>query len=171
MGASLNHIQLPKIAGDPLKAGGSSFAAEALSISVKDASSLARSRARLCRPSARSDRPLALATEAKRRRDRGRFEVIERIELGPRLPLTGDADMEAIGNALHAVFAADDGEDDMALRLQRAKSILSRWKTFQVQAADVIAAADRLRRISASAGPAARSFARRRFPRGSTASS
>ena len=144
VGESLNHVQLPKMAGDPLKAGDSSFAAEALSISVKDAlpwagpapAFVARPRDPIVRPPLRR-RPSAEETA-------GGFEVIERIELGPRLPLTGDADMESIGNALHAVFAADDGEDDMALRRQRAKSIISRWKTFQVQPADVIAAADQL---------------------------
>ncbi len=69
--------------------------------------------------------------------------MIERIELGPRLPLTGDADMEAIGDALHAVFAADDGRDDGPSPAAREVD-LSRWKTFEVQAADVIAAAGRL---------------------------
>ena len=144
VGASPNHVQLPKASGDPLRAGGLSFAAEALAVSAKEAlpwpgpapAFVSRPREAKVRPPLRR-RPSGDETT-------GAFEVTERFELGPRLPLTGDADMEAIGNALHAVFAADAGGDDMALRLERATSILSRWKAFPVQPADVIAAADRL---------------------------
>ncbi len=71
VGGAIDHVQLPKAAGDPLKAGDSSFAAEALSISAKDAFPWSGPSPAFVAQSARCDRPSAAATEAERRRDRG----------------------------------------------------------------------------------------------------
>jgi hypothetical protein len=159
----------PKTAADLLKAEDLSFAAEALSISVKDAfrqlgpapAFVARPRDAIARPPLRR-RPSGEETA-------GAFQVIKRIGLGSRLPLIGDADMEAVGNALHAVFSTADGGDDMALGLGRKFDPLP-LEGFEVQAA-AIAAADRLDVHIRQRSPAARSRVRLRCPRGSTARS
>jgi ATP-dependent exoDNAse (exonuclease V) beta subunit len=143
-GASEGHVRLPKAAGESVKAGEELFAAETLALAAKEAAPLAGPTATFVAvPRAAIDRPPLRRTPSGEETE-GAFEVVERIGLGPRLPLTGDPDMGAVGNALHAVFAADDGGEERTDRLQRAAATLSRWKISEVQAADAIAAADRL---------------------------
>ncbi len=48
-------------------------------------------------------------------------------QIGERIPITGKPDMDVVGNAIHAFFAADRWEFDDRHRLDRATRILKRW--------------------------------------------
>jgi ATP-dependent helicase/nuclease subunit A len=72
------------------------------------------------------------------------YVVVERVQLGPRLPLVGRTDMLSLGEAVHAIFAADRAEQLPATRYDRAAAILERWGVHQVKAQDVLDACDRL---------------------------
>ncbi len=66
------------------------------------------------------------------------------VSIGERLPLTGVADMEALGEALHGFFAADRHGADSRWRKALAERRLSRWGVTALRAEDAVLAADRL---------------------------
>jgi ATP-dependent exoDNAse (exonuclease V) beta subunit len=72
-------------------------------------------------------------------------EIVERIELGPRLALTGTPDMAALGDAVHGFLAADSIVRDAARRLDAAEKSMARWGVGgALSAVDLRAASDRL---------------------------
>ena len=72
------------------------------------------------------------------------YKVLERIEIGPRLSLSGSPDFTRLGDAVHAILAADKPADDLQHRAQMAADILERWGVAALKPDDVIAASDRL---------------------------
>jgi len=72
------------------------------------------------------------------------FGITERVDLGNRLPLVGDPDMNALGQALHAIFASDDAAHETAVRLERAEGLLRRWNISALSPENAVIAADRL---------------------------
>ncbi|WP_300974501.1 exodeoxyribonuclease V subunit beta [Sphingomonas sp. LHG3406-1] len=72
------------------------------------------------------------------------YQVVERIQLGGRLPLVGEADMRLLGEAVHAIIASDDLLASHADRLSLAQRVLANWGVHQIAAPDVLAAHDRL---------------------------
>jgi len=74
----------------------------------------------------------------------GDWRVVERVNLGGRLPIDGVADMAALGEALHAIIAYDDFRRDAAQRLADADATLARWEVKGFAAADALIASDRL---------------------------
>jgi ATP-dependent helicase/nuclease subunit A len=68
----------------------------------------------------------------------------ERHQLGDRLSLVGDPDMQVIGEALHRFFACDDPSQSAETRLARANILRQRWGALQLAPADFVAASDRL---------------------------
>ena len=65
--------------------------------------------------------------------------------LGDRLSLTGDPDMQVIGEVFHRFFACDDPPTlPSELRLARADGLRRRWSAPQLAAADLVAASNRL---------------------------
>ncbi|PJR10687.1 UvrD-helicase domain-containing protein [Sinorhizobium meliloti] len=74
----------------------------------------------------------------------GDWRVVERVNLGGRLPIDGVADMAALGEALHAIIAYDDGGRDAAQRLTDAEATLARWRVKGFAAADALTACGRL---------------------------
>ncbi len=78
------------------------------------------------------------------------------IELGDRLPLSGQPDMAHLGNAVHGFLAADCPESDQALRAERARDALDRWSVEALRPEDLLLASDRLQQHLASAFPEAR---------------
>lgn len=81
------------------------------------------------------------------------YVVVERIQLGPRLSFVGTPDMLHLGEAVHAIFAADRSDQPGPARLVQADRILSRWGVHEVQAQDVLDACDRLDRHLADLWP------------------
>jgi ATP-dependent exoDNAse (exonuclease V) beta subunit len=71
--------------------------------------------------------------------------ILERISIGPRLPLTGSPDMASLGDAIHAFFAADMRKRVKTERRDMAQNLMVRWGVNGALAPqDVVDAADRL---------------------------
>ena len=66
------------------------------------------------------------------------------VELGDRLPLVGQPDMEHLGHAVHGFLASDRPDQDQDLRLERARETLDRWGVGALQPASLLVASDRL---------------------------
>jgi ATP-dependent exoDNAse (exonuclease V) beta subunit len=74
----------------------------------------------------------------------------QKIELGGKLLLSGTANEETVGNAVHAFFGADHDSLKPEQRTALAKSILSQWKLGGlIQEGDLISASDRLKKAIA----------------------
>lgn len=74
----------------------------------------------------------------------GAVRVVERVQLGDRLTLIGDPDLQAVGEAFHRFFASDDPERLAPTRLTSAADMLRRWSAPQIPPGDLVKAADRL---------------------------
>lgn len=88
--------------------------------------------------------------------DKSEAEVTvgEIIDLGGRLQLTGAAEDDVVGNAVHAFLAADGEALGAEGRLGLAKETVARWKLSGVLAAEeLVAAADRLNKAVALRWP------------------
>jgi ATP-dependent exoDNAse (exonuclease V) beta subunit len=86
--------------------------------------------------------PLRLRPSAELARAAIPYDV---VELGPRLPLGGTPDMQALGEALHSFFAVDRVSDARADRLARASGCLSAWMVAgALLPGDLVESADRL---------------------------
>jgi hypothetical protein len=70
--------------------------------------------------------------------------VVETVQLGPRIPLVGDPDLQALGEASHRFFAFDDPVHPAPARLALAGDMLRRWGAPQLASGDLVEAADRL---------------------------
>jgi hypothetical protein len=53
--------------------------------------------------------------------------ILETVRLGERIALPGSPDLQALGEALHGLFAADDPSAPRAERLDLARGLLDRW--------------------------------------------
>ncbi len=72
--------------------------------------------------------------------DAVRFEA---LEIGPRLALTGHADMQALGEAVHGFLAADRPAAAQVKRLSMAERLLRSWDVSALTPRDVVDVADR----------------------------
>jgi ATP-dependent exoDNAse (exonuclease V) beta subunit len=77
----------------------------------------------------------------------GEVRVVETVRLGSRVPLIGDPDRQAIGEAFHRFFACDDPKAPADVRVELARGMLSRWGAPEVAPADLVGAAERLHRF------------------------
>jgi ATP-dependent helicase/nuclease subunit A len=138
------HVALPSGAANTLVAGADSFPARVSPMAVDDvvAPSIVRPAfVRLTRHI--RDRP-ALYRRPSGETTTDPYVVVERVQLGPRLPFVGTPDMLSLGEAVHAIFAADRADQPPAARYRRADAILERWGVHQVKAQDVLDSCDRL---------------------------
>ncbi len=76
---------------------------------------------------------------------RDSVSICNTIELGNRIPLYGDSDMELVGDAIHAFLAVDNNLWESERRLEMAKQILHNWKVAAIKAESLVEASDRLR--------------------------
>lgn len=150
------HVALASGASNVLTAGEATFPARVSPMAVDDALAppiVKPAYVRLARPT--QDRaPL-------HRRPSGEtgaepYVVVEKIQLGPRLPFVGTPDMLSLGEAVHAIFAANHADRPNAVRMAQAERILGRWGVHQVQAQAVLDACDRLNQHLGSLWPAGR---------------
>ncbi len=74
------------------------------------------------------------------------FSISERIVLGTRIVLTGNDDVQRIGDAVHCFFAADDVEQPMAERMQLGRELLAAWTLSSLKPFDLISMSNRLNR-------------------------
>jgi len=93
-------------------------------------------------------RPSASAFEAV-------VAIAETVRVGPRLPLVGEPDMNAVGEACHGFFACDDSERPAERRQAQAAALLRAWGVPQLAAHDLVAASDRLTTFLAKRYPGA----------------
>jgi len=138
------HVRLPEQQGEPLMAGAAAFPARLIPVAVdepKPVDTTRRTFVRMARPVIRRA-PLRRRPSAEK--DGSAYSIVERITLGPRLPLEGAADMTRVGEAVHAIFAAHRGNEPAPDRSARAEAILARWGVHQIAASDVLEACDRL---------------------------
>lgn len=157
-GANSGHVTLPPAGMSVLNVGSETFAARTTSLSADDAPTRAAPRA----PFVRLSRPMPVRRALHRRpsdaSDDGDYIVSDVITLGPRLTLTGAPDMVRVGEAVHAIFAADRAATSSAYRVAAATAILERWHVHEVRAAEVIEACDRLAQHVCSIWPSGRQF-------------
>lgn len=143
-GGGSGHVELSRSKDTPVKAGTATFPAEVETLSagtepvarVKVPSFVRVARIPVERP--------ALYRRPSSAGGSDMYRVVERIILGPRLPLVGSADMRLVGEAVHAIIAADGPTDAPEKRSAGAKAILDRWGVHQIAPGDVLAACDRL---------------------------
>jgi len=138
------HLHLPRAEGQPITCGD-----VALASGVATLSASAEPEERVVAPSfIRVARPPVERAELYRRPSSGGghpdYRVVERVRLGPRIPFLGSPDMRMLGEAMHAIVAADHGDGQPGARLQRAQAILDRWGVHQIAAEDTLGACDRL---------------------------
>ena len=149
------HVELPRSASDRILVGGAAFDAEVALLSADE-----QTAARDVRPSfVRVLRfPVDRAPLHRRPSDAvgGAWRVAERIQLGPRLPMVGQPDMRLLGEAVHAIAAADNRGMAPEARLARASAILGRWGVHQVAPVDLLDACDRLADVIARRWPSAK---------------
>ena len=143
-GGAGDHVELPLAGAGQIRVGKGSFPATVTTLAAADETTVRE----IVPAFVRGTRPLTERAGLQRRPSGAASEisyrVAERIELGPRLPLTGDANMRLLGEAVHAIIAADQPLTSSELRLGRAEAILNRWEVHQIAAKDVLAACDRL---------------------------
>ena len=70
--------------------------------------------------------------------------VAETVQLGPRMTLVGNPDLQAVGEAFHRFFAFDDPVRSTPERLSLAGDMLRRWGAPQIASCDLVEAADRI---------------------------
>jgi len=75
----------------------------------------------------------------------GTVEISSTVRLGGRLSLTGEPDMQILGEAVHAFLAADDVTQPRKQRLDMAGMIMENWSALWLKAEDLLFASDRLR--------------------------
>lgn len=143
-GNSVTHVDLPRDREGAIKAGEERFAAAVAVLSADETTAC-----REISPAFGSSKREVRKRPPLHRRpsdavDSLSYEVVERIELGGRLPLAGEADMRLLGEAVHAIIAADDLLASLDDRLRLAQRVLSNWGVHQIAAPDVLAAHDRL---------------------------
>lgn len=143
-GAQPSHVTLPRAESNPVQAGQDAFPARTATLASDD-TPIVRP---IAEPFVRVSRPPSTRPPLHRRpsaaNDSETYAVVEKIQLGPRLPLTGTPDMTRLGEAVHAIIAADRTAIPHPDRLARAQAILDRWQVHQVAAQDVLDASDRL---------------------------
>ena len=71
--------------------------------------------------------------------------ILEAVRLGDRIALPGSPDLQALGEALHGLFAADDPGAPRSERLEIARGLLARWGVPQLDPAAALTASERLR--------------------------
>ena len=144
--AQPGHLSMPICPNNVLKVGSSMFPARVSEMALDDEAAAAVLNSTFVGVRREPKARLGLHRRPSGETDAGAYAVVETITLGPRLPFVGTPDMLSLGEAVHAIFAADRDTDTPEARLARAQAILARWRVHQVKAEDVLGACDRLSR-------------------------
>lgn len=65
-------------------------------------------------------------------------------DIGTRIPITGLAEMNLLGDCIHRFLAADDRDIDENIRLTRADRLRDLWSVFQISAESMVEMSNRL---------------------------
>jgi ATP-dependent helicase/nuclease subunit A len=79
----------------------------------------------------------------------GSAAIVETVDLGARVAIAGAPDMQALGEACHRFFAADDDMLSADERLSLASEILASWSVPELAAPDLVTLGDRLKQFVA----------------------
>jgi ATP-dependent helicase/nuclease subunit A len=74
-------------------------------------------------------------------------QIVEEFDLGARMPFSGGADMNSVGEALHRFLAADDLAKDDAWRSALALRLLKAWGVTALDPRDVVTMGGRFRQF------------------------
>lgn len=151
-------VVLPMFNGRPVVAGGVNHPARFELLSVPVVPVVAKTIDTLFLGIARprtTHRPLRLRPSGPA--DTADFAALARVPLGGRLPLSGEPEMDVLGQAVHAFLAVDRSEEDARRRRDLAARVLKRWNVDgHLNADDLLEAADRLWSFLAQRFPGAR---------------
>ena len=138
------HINLPTAAENQITVGAKTFACRN-SPQISDETETVRHPRPAFRTTALAtvERP-PLRRQPSQEAGQHPYQVLERLEIGPRLSLSGSPDFALLGDAVHAILAADNLAQDRDLRVRQAEEILARWGVGALKPEEVIAASDRL---------------------------
>ena len=143
-GSQPGHVALPRAEPYPIQARQDEFPARTVTLASDDTPIIRT----VAAPFVRVSRPPLIRPSLHRRPsdagDDETYVVVEKIALGARLALTGTPDMTRLGEAVHAIIAADRAGEPPGDRLARAQAILDRWCVHQVAAQEVLGASERL---------------------------
>jgi ATP-dependent helicase/nuclease subunit A len=139
-----SHLELPAAPGAGIHAAGETLPARYASYAPQDGDGASTPRPAFVRLPRASVAHPPLVRSPSLETSSADYRVIERAEVGPRIPITGSPDMLMLGEAVHAIIAADDVTATLETRLAKAKATLQRWGVHQIAAEDVCAASDRL---------------------------
>lgn len=142
--AAQPHMQLPGAFGGAIVAGAGSFPVRYARFEPEEAAMLRSSTPTYVRfPNPAVARPPLFRTPSLEA-TQASYKVVERIQLGPRIPITGAPEMVLLGEAVHAIIAADDPNASPYTRLAKARATLDRWGVHAIRAEAVCEASDRL---------------------------
>lgn len=157
-GSGAQHVQLPTAPGEHLHVGGRRFGADVMQLSSDEEVVEKPVELPFVRVASQPKERPPLKLRPSDHFPRANFQVAEDVELGARLPLASDADMQRIGEALHAILAVDHHQQDPDRRRERAQAILDRWGATQISAADALEAKERLSNEVARRWPRAKLY-------------
>jgi ATP-dependent helicase/nuclease subunit A len=140
----VGHLALPSGAENVIQIGDATFGARVSPLLVDDQEVATNVRPTFVSRQHRTIERPALYRRPSAEGGGAAYSIVERVQIGPRLPFSGQPDMLRLGEAVHATFAADILEAAHAERLTQASAILERWGIHEVAPADVLAAHDRL---------------------------
>lgn len=143
-GGSSGHVTLPRSGPSPVTVGTDQFPARTATLTGDDTATVRP----VVAPFVRVFRPAPLRSALHCRpsdaRDEETYFIAEAIALGPRLSLPGSPDMMRVGEAVHAIIAADQPALGIEERRIAAQGILDRWGVPQIAVQEVLGASDRL---------------------------
>ncbi|AJR24399.1 MULTISPECIES: UvrD-helicase domain-containing protein [unclassified Sphingobium] len=143
-GDETEHFALPRSGGEEIHAGTKTFPARTATLVCGEGGESQPpvvSFGRIARPATHRAPLYRRPSEASSSET---FIIVEKSTIGPRLPFAGSPDMTLLGEAVHAIIAADQPHDSYDARLIQAQAILDRWGVHQVAAKDVLEANERL---------------------------
>ncbi|TVQ96863.1 MAG: DNA helicase UvrD [Desulfovibrionales bacterium] len=70
--------------------------------------------------------------------------VHEPHRIGPRIPVAGKPDVNALGEAVHGFLVQDNPEQGLKIRMAQALAICTRWDVIGIAPGDLVAASERL---------------------------
>ncbi len=154
-----DHVRLPAVAGQPILAGKKELSADFADLKEVEPESVVSTKATtyVAAPYDIVERA-PLFKRPSGATDGRTFVAGQRHALGHRIPIVGSVDMNAVGQAVHAVLAADRVDADKAKRIELARAVLTRWGVGQIDAEAILGAGDALNRFIAESWPAAKIF-------------
>jgi ATP-dependent exoDNAse (exonuclease V) beta subunit len=138
------HVRLAGSPSAPLVAGTETFAARFSPYAPEEAAARLAPQPTYVRLPRSIEQRRPLQRTPSKEAATSQYQVVERIQLGPRISITGSPKMADLGEAVHAIIAADDPAAPLQDRIERAQATLDRWRVHEIKADAVCDASARL---------------------------